>query len=79
MMNKLIPDIESTSNLIKEIAASSMEQKTGSSQISNAIYQLNETIQQNSQFADNLAKYSNTLENEAKELGDRVKFFNIED
>ncbi len=79
MVNKLIPEIANTTNLIKEIAASSMEQKQGSTQISNAIYQLNSIIQQNSQLAEKLAAYSTNLEEEAQELANRVSFFTIED
>lgn len=75
LMVHLLPEIETTTNLIKEISASSMEQKLGASQISSAIYKLNDVIQQNSQFADNLSRYASELENEAKELRDRVRFF----
>jgi methyl-accepting chemotaxis protein len=79
MMNKLIPDIEHTSSLIKEIAASSLEQKTGAIQINGAVSQLNEIIQQNSLTADKLADYSRNLENEADGLRDNIQFFSIED
>jgi methyl-accepting chemotaxis protein len=78
MMNQLIPEIEKTSQLIKEIAASSFEQKSGSVQINQAISQLNEIIQQNSLTADKLASYAKNLENEAEELRDNIKFFSIE-
>jgi methyl-accepting chemotaxis protein len=79
MMTKIIPEVANTSNLIKEIASSSLEQKAGSTQISSAVYQLNEIIQQNSQLAEKLANYSTNLEEEAQELANRVKFFTIED
>ncbi len=78
MMTNLIPEIGNTTDLIKEIAASSMEQKTGASQISSAINQLNEVIQRNTKFADDLSKYSGDLETESKELKARVSFFDTD-
>ncbi len=79
MMAQLIPEIEKTSQLIKEIAASSFEQKTGSVQINMAISQLNEIIQQNSLTADKLSNYAKNLENEADGLRDNIQYFSIED
>jgi methyl-accepting chemotaxis protein len=79
MMRKLIPEIEHTSHLIKEIASSSLEQKTGSVQINEAVNELNEIIQQNSLAADNLSNYAKTLENEADILRDNIQFFSIEE
>jgi methyl-accepting chemotaxis protein len=78
MMTELLPEIGNTTDLIKEIAASSMEQKTGSSQISSAINQLNEVIQRNTKFADDLSKYSGDLEKESQELKSRVSFFDTD-
>ncbi len=79
MMGQLIPEIEQTSQLIKEIAAASYEQKTGSVQINTAISQLNEIIQQNSLTADKLSEYAKNLENEADGLRDNIQYFSIEE
>ena len=79
MMNKLIPEIENTSHLIKEITASSVEQKPGSSQINQAISELNEVIQQYSASADSLATYARTLEDEAVDLRASIQFFKVEE
>jgi len=79
MMNELIPEIEKTSSLIKEIAASSFEQNSGATQINGAITELNNVIQQNSITADKLAEYAINMQNEADELKDNVEFFIIED
>lgn len=78
LMNSLIPEIENTKALIKEIAGSSMEQKLGVNQISDAINQLNNIIQKNSHMADTLSAYSNHLEKDSKRLWDKVSFFRIE-
>jgi methyl-accepting chemotaxis protein len=79
MMDNLIPEIEHTSHLIKEIVASSIEQKTGSIQINVAVSQLNEIIQQNSLTADKLSSYAKNLEGEADELRDNIQFFSIDE
>jgi methyl-accepting chemotaxis protein len=78
MMSQLIPEIENTSNLIKEITASSVEQKSGSTQINQAVSELNEVIQQYSSSADSLANYAKTLEDEAEGLRANIQFFKIE-
>jgi methyl-accepting chemotaxis protein len=79
MMNKILPEIENTTSMIKEITTASIEQKGGTNQISSAINRLNDIIQKNSQLAGILSDYSNSLENESKELLDKVSFFSIID
>lgn len=78
MMAQLLPEIEKTSNLIKEISASSIEQKSGSEQINKAVSQLSNIIQQNSNTAETLANYANTLESESMGLRDTIQYFKIE-
>jgi methyl-accepting chemotaxis protein len=79
MMNELIPEIERTSKLIKEIASSSSEQNSGTIQINGALSELNSVIQQNNLTAEKLAEYAINMQNEADELKDNVEFFTIED
>jgi methyl-accepting chemotaxis protein len=78
-MKKLIPEIEHTTTLIKEIASSSLEQRTGSAQINTAINQLNEIIQDNSSTADKLAENAQNLEGEANDLRNNIQYFKIDD
>jgi methyl-accepting chemotaxis protein len=77
-MNNLLPEIEKTTKLIREISSSSMEQISGISLINNSITQLNSIIQKNNHSADNLSEYSNGLEKESEELLNRVSFFSID-
>jgi len=79
MMNELIPEIQKTSSLIKEIASSSFEQNSGATQINGAISELNNVIQENSIAADKLAEYAINMQSEADELKENVDFFTIED
>ncbi|MBI5559081.1 MAG: PAS domain-containing protein, partial [Deltaproteobacteria bacterium] len=47
MLNKMLPDIQKTAELVQEISASSKEQDSGAEQINKAIQQLDQVIQQN--------------------------------
>jgi methyl-accepting chemotaxis protein len=75
LMSKIIPDIQHTSQLVQEIAASSAEQSAGTSQISKAIEQLSQVTQQNSAAAEELSSSSEELSNQAELLKDSISFF----
>ncbi len=77
MLDKLVPDIQRTAELVQEISAASREQTTGSDQINNAIQQLNSAIQQNAGSAEEMASTSEELSSQAQELQASVDFFNI--
>ena len=74
----LVPDIEKTTLLIKEIAAASMEQKTGADQINLAMQQLNMITQENASSSDQLTQSSNLLLGLAQNLQEAVSYFSIE-
>jgi methyl-accepting chemotaxis protein len=74
----LVPDIEKTTQLIKEISAASMEQKTGAEQINLAMQQLNMITQENASSSDELTQSSDQLANLADNLNDAVSYFKIE-
>jgi methyl-accepting chemotaxis protein len=73
----LVPDIEKTTQLIKEIAAASMEQKTGADQINQAMQQLNMITQENASSSDELTQSSEQLSELAASLQKAVSIFNI--
>jgi methyl-accepting chemotaxis protein len=73
----LVPDIEKTTMLIKEIAAASMEQKTGADQINMAMQQLNLITQENASSSDELTQSSDQLNALAQNLNEAVGYFNI--
>lgn len=75
----LVPDIEQTTLLIKEIAAASMEQKTGADQINLAMQQLNIITQENASSSDELTQSSDQLSALAQNLQAAVSYFNIGD
>jgi methyl-accepting chemotaxis protein len=79
MLDKLVPDIQKTSELIQEISAASREQKSGADQISKAIQQLDIVIQQNSSSSEEMSSTSEELSSQAEQLSDTISFFKIEE
>ncbi|NPA36462.1 MAG: methyl-accepting chemotaxis protein [Chlorobi bacterium] len=75
----LVPDIEKTTQLIKEISAASIEQKTGAEQINLAMQQLNMITQENASSSDELTQSSNQLSVLATNLKQAVGFFKIKE
>ncbi|MBF0417148.1 MAG: HAMP domain-containing protein [Magnetococcales bacterium] len=77
IINKLVPDIQKTSELVQEIAASSREQNSGAEQINKAIQQLDQVIQQNAGSSEEMAATSEELNAQAELLQSTISFFNI--
>jgi len=55
LMTSIVPKIQQTADLVQEISASSNEQRTGASQITSAITQLDQVIQQNASSSEESA------------------------
>jgi len=72
-----IPNIEKSTNLVQEIAASSIEQNNGASQMNKAIQQLNSTSQLNATASEKLATNSEEMTAQANTLKNIVNFFKI--
>jgi methyl-accepting chemotaxis protein len=79
MLNKLVPDIRKTADLVKEIAAGSEEQSTGASQVNKAVQELDKVIQQNSSASEELASASEELASQAEQLQSAIEFFKMND
>ncbi len=75
LLNRLVPDIQLTARLVKEIASGSMEQNTGAEQINSAIQQLNQVIQQNAAAAEEMATSSEELAAHSQQMFDKVNYF----
>jgi len=78
MLNKMVPDIQKTSELVQEISAASKEQDSGAEQISKAIQQLDSVIQQNASASEEMASTSEELSSQAEILKDTISFFRID-
>lgn len=79
MLNKIVPDIRRTAELVQEINAASNEQSTGVAQINQAIQQLDQVIQQNASSSEEMSSTAEELAAQAEQLKDAIAFFNIGD
>jgi len=77
MLDKMVPDIQKTSDLIQEISASSREQAEGASQINNGIQHLDSTVQQNASASEELASTSEELSGQAQQLQMAIDYFDV--
>lgn len=75
---EIIPDIEQTAILVKQIAASSLEQKISSEEINAGIQQLNKVTQQNAGSSFELSINSNSISKQAENLKRLIAYFKIE-
>ncbi len=78
MLDKLVPDIRKTAELVQEITASSNEQKSGTDQINGAINQLDNVVQQNASSAEELTTTAEGLASQAQQLQDAMTFFKMD-
>ena len=79
MLDKLVPDIQKTAELVQEITAASREQDTGSEQINKALQQLEKVIQQNASAAEEMASTTEELTGQSDQLLTALGFFRTED
>ncbi|MEN3151291.1 methyl-accepting chemotaxis protein [Neorhizobium sp. IRAMC:178] len=78
MLNKLVPDIQKTAELVSEISAACREQDIGASQINEAIQQLDKVTQQNAGASEEMSATSEELASQAEELQASIAFFKVE-
>jgi len=76
-LSQILPQVEETTRLMKEIAASSLEQNTGAQQINSAIQQLNKVTQQNSASAEQMATGAENLSQSAGSLVSLFNYFRL--
>ena len=75
LLNKLVPDIQRTAELVQEISAASREQDTGAEQINKALQQLEQVIQQNASAAEEMASTTEELSAQSEQLVSALGFF----
>ncbi len=79
MLNKLVPDIQKTAELVQEISAASKEQNAGAGQINQAIQQLNQVTQRNASASEELSATAEELASQAEMLQHTIAFFKVEE
>ncbi len=77
MLEKIVPDIRKTADLVQEINTSSSEQNTGAEQINIALLQFDEVIQQNVSASEEMSSTAEELAAQAEQLENAIRFFNI--
>ncbi|MBF0461225.1 MAG: HAMP domain-containing protein [Magnetococcales bacterium] len=77
IINRLVPDIQKTAELIQEINVSSREQNQGAGQINQAIQQLDRVIQKNAGASEEMAATAEELSAQADLMAQSIAFFNL--
>jgi len=78
MLNRMLPDIQRTAELVQEISAASREQDSGAEQINKAIQQLDQVIQQNASASEEMASTTEELSGQAEQLKATIAFFTLD-
>ena len=76
-LNEILPSINMSIQLIKEIAVASMEQNEGANQVNQSIQQLNQVAQQNAASSEELASHATLLKDQAETLNEAISFFKV--
>jgi len=77
MLTSLVPNIRKTAELVAEISAACREQDIGSSQINEAIQQLDKVTQQNASASEEMSATSEELAAQSEELQASIAYFRI--
>jgi len=77
LLSDLVPEIQKTASLVREISLSSKSQILGAEQISSEIQQLNRLAQQNAALSEETAVNSEELSNQAEQLIQAISLFKI--
>jgi methyl-accepting chemotaxis protein len=78
MLNKMLPDIQKTAELVQEISAASKEQDAGAEQINKAIQQLDQVIQENAGGSEEMSSTAEELSSQAEQLQNTIAFFKLD-
>ena len=77
LLDTLVPNIKSTADLVREIAAASKEQSSGVAQINSAMGQLNQLTQRGASSSEELAATAEEMSSQAEELRNMIAFFEV--
>ena len=78
VMMTTMPKVESTTKLVQEIAAASLEQYNVAVQVNDALQQLNTVTQQNAAASEELSTSAEELSGQADLLNETVSFFQVD-
>ncbi|HEX5744915.1 MAG TPA: methyl-accepting chemotaxis protein [Archangium sp.] len=78
LLQALVPSIDTTSHLVKGVAATSGEQSTSVRQLNKAMLGLNDVTQQNAAAAEELSSTAEEMAAQAEGLLQLVRFFQVD-
>lgn len=78
MLERLVPDIQKTAELVEEISAASREQDTGADEINRALQQLDQVVQQSAASSEEMASTSEELASQSDQLRQTMNFFKLD-
>jgi len=78
LLERLVPDIRRTAELVREIASASAEQGVGAAQVNKAMQQLDQVIQENASAAEEMTSSAEALSDQASTLMQQVGFFKLD-
>ncbi len=79
LLERIVPNIQRTADLVQEISAASDEQAIGASQIADSMGQLDSVTQQNAAASEQLAATAEEAKAQVKSLSERLIFFKLDD
>lgn len=77
LLEKMVPDIQKTAELVQEITAASDEQSSGVQQINHAVQDLERVTQQNAAGSEELAATAQEMSDQAQKLQGVISFFRV--
>jgi methyl-accepting chemotaxis protein len=77
LLDRMVPNIRKTSDLVQEITAASEEQSAGVGQINAAVGQMCQTTQQNASSSEELAATAEEMSSQAEQLQQAMAFFRL--
>jgi methyl-accepting chemotaxis protein len=77
LLDRMVPNIRKTSDLVQEITAASEEQSAGVGQINAAVGQMSQTTQQNASSSEELAATAEEMSSQAEQLQQAMSFFKL--
>lgn len=77
LLEKIVPDVQRTAELVQEVSSSCREQSSGIEQINRAIQQLEQIIRQNASAAEETAATAEQLTVQAEQLQQSTAYFAV--
>jgi methyl-accepting chemotaxis protein len=78
LLEKMVPDIARTAELVQEITAASEEQASGVGQIASAMQHLDQVTQQNAAGSEDLAATAEEMRSQSQSLIEMISFFKLQ-